>query len=261
LSKEEILTEGYLAAYITGDLAIDQIGEIESLIQSDEEVAREYRQLQHTLEQISFQYGIPPQAESKKKVMENESIISGFSRSSSYQGRDYRYPLAASITLLLASTLAAFYFWNLYIETDNKLAEATIQNIELVERYQQVNQELDGVRQDLAVIVSPEFSRIILSGTDNTTNAKAVIYWNSEQEEVYLHSTNLAVLSQGLQYQLWALIDGEPIDMGVFDAKEGAFQVMKSIGVADAFAVTIEKAGGSESPTLSTMQVYGSTAS
>ena len=61
------------------------------------------------------------------------------------------------------------------------------------------------------------------------------------------------------QYQLWALVDGVPVDLGVFDAEGNGigFKDMKSIGKAQAFAVTLEPKGGSKNPTLDQMVVMG----
>ena len=55
-----------------------------------------------------------------------------------------------------------------------------------------------------------------------------------------------------------SIIDGKPVDAGVFDVGADGLLKMKSItGNAVAYAVTIEPKGGSESPSLETMQVYG----
>jgi anti-sigma-K factor RskA len=60
------------------------------------------------------------------------------------------------------------------------------------------------------------------------------------------------------QYQLWALIDGKPNDLGVFDATNDRLILkMKDTKRAQAFAITIEKRGGSPSPTLEKMQAMG----
>jgi anti-sigma-K factor RskA len=61
------------------------------------------------------------------------------------------------------------------------------------------------------------------------------------------------------QYQLWALVNGKPVDLGVFDAngKLEGLQVMKNIGEAQTFAVTLEPKGGSISPTMSQLMVMG----
>ena len=68
----------------------------------------------------------------------------------------------------------------------------------------------------------------------------------------------MRTLAQENQYQLWAIIDGKPVDAGVFDTSLAGLLKMKEIGNgAAAFAVTIEPRGGKASPTLETMQVVG----
>ena len=61
------------------------------------------------------------------------------------------------------------------------------------------------------------------------------------------------------QYQLWALVAGKPVDLGVFDSDTTSrdMKEMKSITLADAFAVTLEKRGGSPTPTMDEMMVIG----
>ncbi|REE05782.1 anti-sigma factor [Marinoscillum furvescens] len=259
MNREEIITEGYLAAYITGELSAEQLAEVEQFIQDDEQVGDEFYELQKTVEQLAFQYAITPATAVKRFIMEDPKVMtmSMPTASGDRVGNGIKMLLAASVVVTLLSAFAAVYFWNQWKNTDYRLAQLTARNLELAESYHIVNQELTDIRQDLAVLVSPEFSRIILNGTDNAKDAKAVIYWNPDQEEVYLNSANLASLPQNQQYQLWALIDGVPVDAGVFDANEGTFQIMKNIAKADAFAVTVEESGGAASPTLETMQVYG----
>jgi anti-sigma-K factor RskA len=64
---------------------------------------------------------------------------------------------------------------------------------------------------------------------------------------------------QAHQYQLWALVGGKPVDLGVFDVDTTSKEMkeMKSTALADAFAVTLEPRGGSTSPTMSEMMVVG----
>ncbi|MEQ9303580.1 MAG: anti-sigma factor [Marinoscillum sp.] len=258
MTREEILNEGYLTAYITEELNPSEISEVEQFIQDDPEIRNEYFNIQKTFELLSFRYSIAATAVVKRRVMEDQSVINSYNGTSGpVGGNGLKLMMAASVIITLLSAFTAIYFWTQWKETDNRLAQLTARNIELAESYHTVNQELTDIRQDLAVLVSPEFSRIILNGTDNAQDAKAVIYWNPTEEEVYLNSANLAALGTGQQYQLWALIDGEPVDAGVFDADEGTFQIMKNIAKADAFAVTIEQQGGAESPSISTMQVFG----
>lgn len=260
MSREEILNDGYLAAYITEELSTADAQEVETFLETDQEIQDEFYNLQKTVETLSFKYAISPSEVVKRMIMEDHKVISHMRGGSDTTGSGYKLALAASVIIALTSLVSAFYFWNQWQNTDYRLAQLTARNIELAESFNTVNQELSDIRQDLAVLVSPEFSRIILNGTDNAAESKAVIYWNPIEEEVYLNSANLASLPQNQQYQLWALIDGVPVDAGVFDAESGTFQIMKNIAQADAFAVTVEESGGADSPTLSTMQVYGEAA-
>jgi anti-sigma-K factor RskA len=59
---------------------------------------------------------------------------------------------------------------------------------------------------------------------------------------------------------LWAMVNGKPVDLGVFDAQNQPKKLllaMKEVGDAQAFAVTLEKRGGSASPTMEKMVVLG----
>jgi hypothetical protein len=69
----------------------------------------------------------------------------------------------------------------------------------------------------------------------------ALVFWNKSTKEVFLDVKNLPVPPEGMQYQLWALDNGVPVDAGVFDlADAGNLQKLKSINNAQAFAVTLE---------------------
>jgi anti-sigma-K factor RskA len=83
-----------------------------------------------------------------------------------------------------------------------------------------------------------------------------MVYWDKSTGQVYVYASKLPTPEAGKQYQLWALKDGKPVDAGVFDIN-GELQQMKRITEADAFAVTLEPVGGSETPTLELLYVVG----
>jgi anti-sigma-K factor RskA len=90
----------------------------------------------------------------------------------------------------------------------------------------------------------------------------ATVYWNMDSKTVYLFVNQLPKPVVDKQYQLWAIVDGKPVDAGVFDLEEGvSFVKLKTIPKAEAFAITLEKKGGSLSPTMSAMYVMGKVSS
>jgi anti-sigma-K factor RskA len=132
------------------------------------------------------------------------------------------------------------------------------QNQRIGQEYNQVNERLNKIETDLKVMDDPDFKRVVMKGTPNSPQSLASVYWNENSKEVYLSIQNMKELARENQYQLWAIIDGKPVDAGVFDGNVAGLLKMKNIGTgAVTFAVTIESRGGKPSPNLQTMQVAG----
>jgi anti-sigma-K factor RskA len=138
------------------------------------------------------------------------------------------------------------------------LSELIAQNQRVAQDYNRVNDRLDQIEKDLNIMNNPAFNRVVMKGTANAPGALASVYWNENTREVYLSIQDMKALAQENQYQLWAIIDGKPVDAGVFDPNFDGLLKMKAIqSGAATFAVTVEPRGGQSSPTLETMQVVG----
>jgi anti-sigma-K factor RskA len=88
--------------------------------------------------------------------------------------------------------------------------------------------------------------------------AYAIVYWDtvSTSKDVYLMVNNLPQPTSGKQYQLWALLNGEPIDLGMIEVSQKRLLYrMKNLQNAEAFAITLEPKGGSQRPTTTPIAV------
>jgi anti-sigma-K factor RskA len=86
------------------------------------------------------------------------------------------------------------------------------------------------------------------------------VFWNSVKKTTYLDMGKLPKPATDKQFQLWAIVEGKPTDMGVFevsDAKDLIAIEGQFIENPQAFAITLEPKGGSEVPTLDQMWVVG----
>ncbi len=127
-----------------------------------------------------------------------------------------------------------------------------------------VQQELDQQKQiagamnkDLNVMTDRYSLPVVLKGTPHAPDALAKIFWMKNTGEVYVDPTYLPQAPAGKQYQLWAIVDAKPVSAGMISTSKGVYKIqkMKSFGKAEAFAITLEKAGGSPTPTMTEMYV------
>lgn len=171
----------------------------------------------------------------------------------------WKLAVAASVSIAVVSSYLAYSYHDKWQSSKNDLSNLIAQNQRVAEDYNRVNQRLDKIETDVKIIDNPAFKRVIMNGTPNAPDAQAYVYWNEDTKEVYLSVQNMKDLAKENQYQLWAIIDGKPVDAGVFDGNlaDGLLK-MKAIGNgASLFAVTVEPRGGKSAPTLETMQVAG----
>jgi len=168
---------------------------------------------------------------------------------------NYTYALGA---LLLGSLLFGVYTYISASAKQKELEDVKSEQATIAENYNEIKAQLDDLEDFVRVTQNKDFRHIPLAGTDNAPDAASLVYWNPETEEVFFTIQNLKTLAKEQQYQLWAIIDGAPVDAGVFSPGDKPFLKLKSIkGKPAAFAVTIEPTGGLSSPTLATMQVIG----
>ncbi|AII54161.1 anti-sigma factor domain-containing protein [Hymenobacter sp. APR13] len=167
--------------------------------------------------------------------------------------------MAASVALLL-SLAGNYVLYNRWQNTETALFAAQNDQARFAATQQASEKRLLTQDRELAVLRDEQYQSVILAGTPAAPSAKARVLYNPTTKAVYVNVRSLPTPPAGKQYQLWALDNGKPVDAGVLAATTAAgdsLQQMKDIASAQAFAMTVEDAGGSVSPTLSTMTVLG----
>jgi anti-sigma-K factor RskA len=248
---------------VLGQLSEQDKSVLESNLQRYPELREELSRVEEAQEQLLMAMAVAPPPHVKDAVLSRvvdaaprvESRVIPISTGTS---SFWQYAAAACIAVAIISSYLAFNYYNKWQNSQVALNDLITQNAQIAKDYNTVNQKLDDITNELDVISNPSFARVLMKGTDNAPQALASIYWNKSTSEVYLSVHELKQLSQDQQFQLWAIVDGKPVDAGVFDGKKGLIK-MKDIPDAAAFAVTIEPRGGSKNPTLPTMQTVGNT--
>ena len=260
MNIQEYISSGILEAYALDQLAPGDRVLVEHNLSKFPELKKELSTIEEALEQLCLKgVQVPPSAVKdslmkKLDTIEPKTIISLSTHSLSTQ---WKWAMAASVALTLVASYLAYDYRDRWLKTSSALNSMMEQSQKVASDYNRINLQLEKLQSDFLITQNSAFSKVTLQGTSNDPKALASIYWNASTQEVYLSIQNLKQLAQEQQFQLWAIVDGKPTDMGVFDHGIQGLQKMKAVKNPSAFAITIEPRGGKSAPTLETMQVLG----
>lgn len=268
------ISSGVLESYVLGELTPSEAQQVEEMAARYPEVREELQLIELTLDSVLHAAAVAPpadvrtavlnmlpqQAELEKKPVTEAPVRQLHSPEAKAPDLQYqRWLTAASLGLAVVSSLAAVYFWSRWQETEDQIASLLTQNTVLVQHVSTLENRTAEIEQSLAVFTDPAFKAVPLKGLEPAPNAQAVVYWNPATAQAFLNPGSLPKAPAGKQYQLWAIVDGKPVNAGVFDTTGTLIKAIQDIPKASAFAITLEPQGGSPSPTLEQMYVIGET--
>lgn len=270
MRNEELISSGMLELYAVGGLTPSEREEVERQASASAEVRAALDEACAAMEGYASQYATPPPASLKARVMEKIQAAEGAAATYKDNVRPLEpakapenpantWLVAASVIVALLSGVLSFFFYQKWQTAEEKLALAVAAEQRYAQNFNYTSQQLKQQEQTIAILRDEEYRPVQLKGVEAHPDARITVYWNPRSARVYVDEVQLPKPPTGKQYQLWALADGKPIDAGLIDAapEQQGLQQMKEIKAAQAFAVTLEPAGGSVSPTLDNLTVIG----
>ncbi|MDO1448120.1 anti-sigma factor [Rhodocytophaga aerolata] len=256
------IASGVLESYVLGIASPEETAEVERLAKQYPQIKAEIEAIRASLEAYIMQHEQVPPASLKKKIWykleqldtDEVSMPEEISLNSSREtktGRNFTmYWLAAAVTGFILSIGLNAYLYNQLTDTKQQLAAATTRNQSLSASLQVRQTDYTQALAELEILRNPDNRPIFLGGQEPAPGAAVMVYWNKDKQQVHLAVHNLPAPSPDKQYQLWAIVDGKPVDAGMLELKEQGpqLQKMKNIGKAEAFAITLEKKGGNPTP-------------
>jgi hypothetical protein len=262
LNAKEIISSGILELYAMGRTTEEENSLVQSVIHLPE-VQQELEEIEQSLlVAAGAGYTVPPAVKSRL-----DDALFGSSaqpapqppkvipiRQNSYQW----YAAAASVMLLISLGLNFFQFSS-NREIRDRLAQLENTNTILAGEIQVVKQDNALYAKISDFFRRGEVTSVELKPVPNRTG-QAMVYYDRESGQTALNTAHLPALTNEHQYQLWALVDGKPVDLGVIPndslGKE-QITILRSIKGMQAFAITREVYGGKPQPNLEELVVMG----
>ncbi|MBU2020437.1 MAG: anti-sigma factor [Bacteroidetes bacterium] len=272
MDLKEYISSGIIESYALGILGDQERREVECLSKIYPELAQELFSAQEAIERLSGEWKKTPPAALKQSVMEAISkearaesasakkVTKVISLNNSVKSNNFvKYAAAASFVGLAV-------IGGLYISSRNQINTQQEQLVAQEQTTQKLSNEVQELQASLEVfdtqkeiLLDKGTKMVALTGTDISPESDMKMFWNPEKKKVGMYNTRLPKPASDLQYQLWAIVDGKPVDLGVFDVLNEKELVTKDLDLKNiqAFAVTLEKKGGSPSPNLEQLYVIG----
>lgn len=275
MDVKNYISSGILERFVLGDVSSQEKQEVACLSKIYPEIQKELFAHQLGIEQMVTKYSVTPPEELKKQILfktsntpqentnaaddDNKIIpINRNTPTSKSSSGNYRFlAVASSIAMLIAVATG------LYINNENKELQGTVlakQEVitELQQENTQIASAIESINNQFELVTNSSTSKITMKGTEQQPTSLANVFVSEENENVYLQVSNLPGITENNDYQLWAIVDGKPASLGVFNTNnKNDLLEMKYFPKAEAYAVTLEPKGGSESPTMENMYVYG----
>ena len=258
MTEEEIIASGLLELYVTGSLSQEEILEVEAAMAQYPSVKKEVAQIEASLIKLSEASAGNVSPKVWERIIE---FTQGVRPLSTARKRNWGSVTGWAAALLFFVGLAFMLKQN--SDLKSKLRTVNTKNMVLQEKTSITEAQLTQANDLLEIVRSKDFNAISLPGNvDVAPTAYATVYYNKDENIAYIDAKGLPKPPEGKVYQVWSLIMDPltPRSMGVlegFEAADTAFFKVENVPSPEAFGITLEPEGGSESPTLTQLYTLG----
>lgn len=277
MNIDNYISSGAIESYVLGLANAQEAAEVQQLSLQYPEIKQAIANFEAALEAAAFANAITPAASSKEKLMfalqnefaapiidTKETINSVALDETSTEPQQemavvrkmnpLRFVAAASIILLVISGGLNVYLYSTTNELNKQVTALLSEKNTLIADNKSMQVKYNS---SLEALSDTNIIKVPMKGAPGKETNLATVYWDSKTKDVYLYANNLPKAPSDKQYQLWALVDGKPVDAGMLSADCNGVCRISNINKAQAFAITLEKKGGSPTPDLTQLQVIG----
>ena len=261
METREYIDSGILELYVYGLLTESENEDVAKMARNHKEVEDEIVSIEKAILNLSTGFSPYLSPENFEKIKEKLELKYAAKVVELKPRKNWAAYIGwAAAILLMAGT--GYLFTRLndanmeVVNADSDKAKLQ-KNIELLENKNQQTETALGIVRDTKNTVIP------LGGQAAAPEAFAKVYWNKETQVVYVDAAGLPEPPEGKVYQVWSLKlkpQLTPTSIGLlenFTADSHKIFTVSNTSDADAFGITLEPAGGSESPTMDQLYTLG----
>jgi anti-sigma-K factor RskA len=262
----DYISSGILELYVYGALTEAESREVSQVLKEHPEIRKEVEEIEIALQQLAAATAPSYNAEAllssiKQKISDkSEHGVINIERKKKTPWVSYA-GWAASLLLLVG----LFFLLDDNSDLREQLNSEKVRAARMEQQIADAREDAEKTEELLAVLRNKYISKIPLQGQSVAPEAYAAVYWNKEEKKAYIDAKELPAPPRGKVYQVWSLrLDPlTPTSIGLldeFEMDDNKIFALENANESQAFGITLEPEGGSESPTMDQLYVLGAIA-
>jgi len=261
MNIKEYIESGILELYVAGVLSEKENEEVSTAIKEHLELKEEVEDIETVI--IKLTAAVAPK-DAQKLYDKIKANVLNEKETKVVSLPQKRINWAAYTGWAAAVILAGglFYLSNQNNNLNYQLQSSDAKNAVLEAKIAEASQDLKKAEELVTLIRAQDITTINLGGQNVSPQSYAKVYWKKDQEVVYIDALGLPEPPEGKVYQVWSLtLDPlTPTSIGLladFVNDENKVFELQNPNKSQAFGITLEPAGGSETPTMEQLYTLG----
>ena len=252
----EYISGGIIEMYVMGLCSASEKLELEKLRSIHPVLHNAILQYEKELEEKMLQNSTLPSAATDEKILMGLHALKVPVKPIYVKKKEFtifsawQYVAAASFVLL---AISSYYNFTLFTKTNKQQKAFTA----LKEKEKENVPTLPAA--DYAIMMDRNITPVAMYGVGYHAICRCTMFWDKKTGKIFIMIHHLPQSSSAKDYQLWAMVNGKPVNVGIIkDEIRGRFIEMQTVPAdAVSFIVTLENAGGSAVPTLEETYLSG----
>lgn len=262
MDSKTYIESGLLELFVAGQLSEEQNKEVQELMLKHPEILQEVLEIESAVITLS----------SAMSPSDNQHLLQAIKDKLQFGNNDTKViAMPKSRTNWFAYTgwaaaliVGAGLLWTI---NQNKQLEFQLSDAEIEKAY--LETQIEDAKTDLAAnkallnaLRDRDIITVPLGGQGDFANSYAKVYWNKKDNSIYLDAQGLPDAPEGKVWQVWSLTLNPltPTSLGTidnFNNDDNKIFNIENANESQAFGITLEPAGGSESPTMEQLYTLG----
>jgi len=256
------IESGILELYVAGALSEKESKEVYELMQKHPEILQEVLEIETTIIKLTAATSQKTSSNLLKRIKEKLNFGNNTSKVISIDKPKYNWFTYTGWAASLVLAAGLLWTLNQNQQLEDTIITAEIENAYLEEQIEAAKTNLAATNHLLDVLRDRAVISVPLDGQGNFANTYAKVYWDKTNNTIYLDAQGLPEPPEGKVYQMWSLTLNPltPTSLGTIDdfiTDDNKIFAIDNPNATEAFGITLEPEGGSETPTMEQLYTLG----